>query len=83
MSQCSQQRRKDGLAYPRTCQKCGLGPCTVFPPVDPGPPPNQTSGGQPLHAKGCSCPPSSELASQRWDCGRKGYQAAQSGGPSK
>jgi hypothetical protein len=25
--QCQQERRKAGLAYPRTCQLCGLGPC--------------------------------------------------------
>ncbi len=25
---CSNERRMLGLAYPRTCRRCGLGPCT-------------------------------------------------------
>jgi hypothetical protein len=26
---CNQHRKSIGLAYPRSCQKCGLGPCQI------------------------------------------------------
>ncbi len=27
MNDCNEERRRDGLDYPRTCARCGLGPC--------------------------------------------------------
>ncbi len=37
MSDCAERLRLNGLAYPRTCARCGLGPCTetfVVPAAD-------------------------------------------------
>jgi hypothetical protein len=41
-STCSETLRAQGKAYPRTCRKCGLGPCigaTKQPPTQPAPAP--------------------------------------------
>jgi hypothetical protein len=32
MSKCTEDLRKAGKAYPRTCAECGLGPCKWYPP---------------------------------------------------
>ena len=31
MSQCNEMLKAEGKSYPRTCQKCRLGPCTYKP----------------------------------------------------
>lgn len=31
MSQCTKDLQKQGVAYPRTCAECGLGPCKRYP----------------------------------------------------
>jgi hypothetical protein len=31
MSQCTKDLQKKGVAYPRTCAECGLGPCKRYP----------------------------------------------------
>jgi len=31
LSRCTNDLRKQGVAYPRTCQECGLGPCKRYP----------------------------------------------------
>jgi nitroreductase len=44
-STCSETLRAQGKAYPRTCRKCGLGPCIGAPkqpPAVPAPPECQT-----------------------------------------
>ncbi len=43
---CSQNRRLLGLAYPRTCEVCGLGPCTTRAPGPALTKPDQTELGQ-------------------------------------
>lgn len=35
MSQCTKDLQKLGLAYPRTCAECGLGPCRRYPKTTP------------------------------------------------
>lgn len=43
---CQQEARHAGLAYPRTCEMCGLGPCKIHPPaVAPEPAKPEASGG--------------------------------------
>ncbi len=34
-SQCTKDLQKKGVAYPRTCAECGLGPCKRYPPAAP------------------------------------------------
>jgi hypothetical protein len=34
---CQQEARHAGIAYPRTCQLCGLGPCKIHLTPDPIP----------------------------------------------
>lgn len=43
MSRCTQDLRKAGVVYPRTCEECGLGPCKRYAPATLGPPPNVKS----------------------------------------
>jgi hypothetical protein len=31
MSKCTKDLQKQGVAYPRTCAECGLGPCKRYP----------------------------------------------------
>ena len=33
MSQCTEDLRKAGKTYPRTCAECGLGPCKRYPKI--------------------------------------------------
>lgn len=42
MSACSNKRRAAGLAYPRTCSVCGLGPCRETTALNPPEPPTNT-----------------------------------------
>ncbi len=35
MSTCNETLKAQGKAYPRTCQKCGLGPCAGHPLLAP------------------------------------------------
>lgn len=37
MSTCTETLKAQGKPYPRTCQKCGLGPCVGHPLLSPAP----------------------------------------------
>lgn len=48
MTQCSNKRRAAGLAYPRTCSLCGLGPCLETSALNPLKPTTNTVKHTPL-----------------------------------
>lgn len=52
MSNCSEELRKEGKAYPRTCASCGFGPCRNKLKADPPPRTAETLADKILRAAG-------------------------------
>lgn len=73
---CRNQMILGGIqAYPRSCLRCGLGPCKegIADPFKPqGSAPHMGSGVQPPRtAMGCICPPGANLQCENQLCPRK------------
>ena len=49
---CSEELRKDGKAYPRTCAECGFGPCRKKLKPEPAPLTPETLADKILRAAG-------------------------------